>query len=347
MKRMSRILVVTGVVAAITAVLAVRASLHADSAEPKQPPAAQDATTPLEKMMAELKAISDLVKQLDDARFEVRQQAAERLTRMGKPAVEPLKRVLDAKPNLETATRIGNIIGAIRRKESGADLAKTAEVRAKLAKLVDLENGFEPNTSLGEAVEFLAQRHGITILIDRGAFGVISVPKPEETPVSLPRMTGVRLSTMLRMLASQVRGDRFCGTYVVREGHVELTTVAHSCVDIMLSLGNAMLPRVEVEFDSVPLEDALRDLADSTGISVVVDKKVGRKAQESVTATLCDVGIDTAVRLLADMAGLKLVIVDNVLYVTSRENARELEIEQEKRRQRENEMLQQPANAAE
>jgi type II secretory pathway component HofQ len=100
----------------------------------------------------------------------------------------------------------------------------------------------------------------------------------------------------------------------------------------MLEEGSVM--RVRVEFDGVPLEEAARDLADLTGVSVVIDKRVGRKAQEDVTATLDDVPVDTAVRLLADMAGLRMVVVDNVLYVTSRDNAKDLEAEQEKRKQR-------------
>jgi hypothetical protein len=333
MKRIRLILILTGVVVGVVVGLSLRAPLHADAPQAKEAPAIADGTPAIDKMIAELKAVGELVKQLDDAKFDVRQQAAERLIRIGKPAVEPLKRVLEAKPNLETANRISSIISAIRRKDNVAVFAKTAELRAKLAKTVDLENGFAPNTTLSDALDFLAQRHDISILVDSQAFAIIGVQRPEETPVSLPKMTGVRLGTMLRMLVGQVRGDKYNGSFVVRDGHVEVTTAVHSNIDVMLALGNAtLLPHVQVDFDNVALDEALRELADSTGISVVIDKKVGRKAQEGVTASLNDVGIDTAVRLLADMAGLKMVVVDNVLYVTSKENAKELEAEQEKRR---------------
>jgi hypothetical protein len=334
MKRTRLILVVTGLVMGIAAGLTVRMPLRADPAQAKDP-SVPEAMPPIEKMIAELKAIAELVQQLDDAKFETRQQAAERLIRLGKPAIDPLKRVLAAKPSLETATRISNILSAIRRKDKVAAFAKTAELRAKLAKPMDLENGIPPNTTFSDALEFLAQHHEISIVIDSHAFLAIGVQRPEETPVTLPKMTGVPLGTVLRMLVTQVKGDQYNGSFVLRDGHVEVTTAAHSNIEIMMILGNAsLLPRVQVEFDSVALDEALRELADSTGVTVVIDKKVGRKAQEELTATLNDVAIDTAVRLLADMAGLKLVIIENVLYVTSKDNAKELEAEQEKRKPR-------------
>ncbi len=41
--------------------------------------------------------------------------------------------------------------------------------------------------------------------------------------------------------------------------------------------------------------------------------------------------LDTAVRILADMADLQPVIMDNVIYVTTRENAVRLEADHQKR----------------
>jgi hypothetical protein len=43
-----------------------------------------------------------------------------------------------------------------------------------------------------------------------------------------------------------------------------------------------------------------------------------------VTATLNSVPIETAVLILADMADLRLVVLDNVLFVTTKENAEQL-----------------------
>ena len=74
-------------------------------------------------------------------------------------------------------------------------------------------------------------------------------------------------------------------------------------------------------------------LADASGISVVLDARVVEKAGKTpVTATLNNIPLDTAVRLLADMADLKAVAIDNVLYVTAKANAEALQAEQDKRK---------------
>jgi hypothetical protein len=328
MKDARLIVVLAGIGLGIAAGLTL--PLHADPLPAKEQ-AAEASGPPLEKMIAELKTIAELVKQLDDPKFETRQRAAEQLIRMGKTAAEPLKRVLAAKQNLETATRLSNILAAIRRQDKVAVFAKTAEIRAKLAKPIDLEQGITPNTPLNDALEFLSGQYGLTFIVDNSAFAAIGVQKPEETAVMLPKMAGVSLGSVLRMLVGQVKGDQYVGTFLIRDGHVAVTTTYHSSLEKLL-LSDAA-PRVHTEFDGASLEEALHSLADSTGVSVVLDKRIGRKAQEEVSATFNEVPIDTAVRLLADMVGLKVIVMDNVLYVTSKDNALELEAEHEKRKQ--------------
>ena len=56
-------------------------------------------------------------------------------------------------------------------------------------------------------------------------------------------------------------------------------------------------------------------------MSIVVDPRVGSKAKSPVTSRFsAETNLAQAVRLLADMADLKAVQVDNTLYVTSRSN---------------------------
>jgi hypothetical protein len=91
------------------------------------------------------------------------------------------------------------------------------------------------------------------------------------------------------------------------------------------------LPLVHAAFDNRPLSEALRDLSDASGISVVVDLgRAGANSQTSVTATLKNVPLDTAARLLANQAELRTVLVDNVIYVTDQENADALQAEVER-----------------
>ena len=62
-----------------------------------------------------------------------------------------------------------------------------------------------------------------------------------------------------------------------------------------------------------------------------MDVRQADKAKAAVSAALKNVPVDTAVRVLADMAELKPVRMGNLLYVTSRDNAKRLEEEEAKR----------------
>jgi type II secretory pathway component GspD/PulD (secretin) len=94
--------------------------------------------------------------------------------------------------------------------------------------------------------------------------------------------------------------------------------------------------KVTATFDRIPLADALQELAELSGVSVLVDERAAKMAQSPVKATLNnDVSLETAMRLLADMADLKAVRVGGALYVTSKENAKALEAEEKKIRKAE------------
>ena len=71
-----------------------------------------------------------------------------------------------------------------------------------------------------------------------------------------------------------------------------------------------------------------------TGISIVLDQRtIDAHAQPlHVTALFNDVDVDTAVGVLANMVGLKVVALDRVLYVTKEENANKLLAQQQQRR---------------
>ncbi len=85
-----------------------------------------------------------------------------------------------------------------------------------------------------------------------------------------------------------------------------------------------MRQRVNVDLNRVELARALRQLARDTATNVIVDTRAEKDAQAQVTMQLEDVPLETAVRLLSEMAGLKPVRVGNVLFVTKKETANEL-----------------------
>jgi hypothetical protein len=79
---------------------------------------------------------------------------------------------------------------------------------------------------------------------------------------------------------------------------------------------------VTITFEKCPLERALSELAAATGINVVLDARIPEeKSQKEVGAVLTEVPVDAATRVLANMADLTVVPIDNILYVTTRDNA--------------------------
>lgn len=82
--------------------------------------------------------------------------------------------------------------------------------------------------------------------------------------------------------------------------------------------------RVSVDCDGTTLAAAVKQLAADCGANVVLDPRLKDKANAAVTLKLDDVPLETAVRLLAEVADLSAVRMSNVLFVTTPERAEKL-----------------------
>src|SRR5439155_22542514 len=99
-----------------------------------------------------------------------------------------------------------------------ATLRKLREIKDKLNQPITIE--FEPNTPLREALSHLAERYGLTILVDTEAFKTDNnQPDIENQPIKLPKLVGVSLATVLRAVLAQVNG-----TLLIRRDYIEVTT---------------------------------------------------------------------------------------------------------------------------
>jgi hypothetical protein len=78
---------------------------------------------------------------------------------------------------------------------------------------------------------------------------------------------------------------------------------------------------ISVDFDKVELATALGQLAKETATNIKLTDAAVKQGKTRVTLQMDDVPLETAVRLLAEMAGLKVVRDNNVLTVTTRANA--------------------------
>src|SRR5262249_41452769 len=131
----------------------------------------------------------------------------------------------------------------------------------------------------------------------------------------LPPMKNTTLGTIVRRIIQCIPSARGA-TYVVGDDRVVITTHAARLQDLGLP-PDTKSHLVEQTFRDVPLKTALHRL----GFTLVIDARAEKKAEAAITAKLRHVPVETAVELLADMAGLTAVDVCGVFYVTSKDNA--------------------------
>jgi hypothetical protein len=185
-----------------------------------------------------------------------------------------------------------------------------ADTLKKLGEPFTISQG--DSMALKDAIEAMERQGFPRLVINVAAFKEENpdVPDPAESPVKFPAKGLTRAKT-LRLILDQLPTAN--ATYLVRPGYLEITTIDTARPNRQF---------VQANFFNRPLEDVLNDLSEQTGVSIVVDPRVGGKAKAPVTGRFsAETNLAQAVRLLADMADLKAVQVDNTLYVTSRSNS--------------------------
>lgn len=186
--------------------------------------------------------------------------------------------------------------------------------------------------TLNDALDQVSKLYGVTFEINQQAFEMDQLKDVGRTPVAetpIPEMKNARLNRVLRTILRRVPASSGT-TYSVRDDHIEITTNAFQRAEIWGSYRGPYLPLVNATFDKSPLADATRQLADQAEFTVLIDSRAGDKAKTPVSARLLNTPLDTALRLLCDMADLRTVHLDNVLYITTRENAEAMEERLEK-----------------
>lgn len=165
----------------------------------------------------------------------------------------------------------------------------------------------------------------VQVVVDHDAFHSLNKDQADvtEEEIRLPPFPRKLLAnTALRLALSQVA----CGeaTYWLRRGQLVITT------NQKVLSADFLDSEVNIRFKNRPLAGVLDELAELSGVSIIIDHRVRTKAQEQVTATFVGRGFSggtklrSAVQVLADAAELQSVAIGNVIYVTSPENAKTL-----------------------
>jgi hypothetical protein len=96
-----------------------------------------------------------------------------------------------------------------------------------------------------------------------------------------------------------------------------------------LAIHRQMTQPVSMNLDQVQVATVLKQLAKDTATNLVLDPRKAKEAQVPLSLQLDDVPLETAVRLVAEVAGLKPVRMGNVIFVTTKDRATELRADPE------------------
>jgi hypothetical protein len=185
------------------------------------------------------------------------------------------------------------------------------KVRKALDEVIDLDLAGQP---LSVAIEQLRAETKINFVVDQVAIAQMGVD-PMSSPVVTTKLTRVKARTALRNVLDQLN----LSFVIVGE-------VVHISTEEM-AIHRQLRQRVSLDLNGTALQAALKQLAKETGTNLLVDGKSAKEAQTVVTLQLDDVPLETAVRLMAEAAGLKAARVGNVLVVTTKAHATELRAE--------------------
>jgi len=165
------------------------------------------------------------------------------------------------------------------------------------------------NKSLNEIISDLRDKAKVSVTIDPGVFQFGLDPSQPTVNVDLKQ---VKLKDGLRQALAPF--NLKCG--LTRDGLFISTEEGLTA--------RQLRQRVTVNCDGTAFATAAKQLAIDTGANVVLDPRLGDKGTKAVTLSLEDVPLETAVRLLAEVADLTAVRMSNVLFVTTPERAERL-----------------------
>jgi hypothetical protein len=161
------------------------------------------------------------------------------------------------------------------------------------------------DVNLAGILKTLSEEYKINIVLDRGVIQGMGL-EPEIMNVELKMKEG-KLRSALRAMVGQ-----YNLTYVIVGDSLLVTTEE-------MAVYRQLKQRINVDYDAVPFNKAIKELAAKYSVSVVIDPKVTKTktVENPVTITVDDVPFEAAVRLMCEMAELKPARMGNVIYVTT------------------------------
>jgi hypothetical protein len=163
---------------------------------------------------------------------------------------------------------------------------------------------------IDKALEQLHEQTKLNFVLDRFSLQQMGF-QPENMPVSA-KLKDVKVKSALRSVLTQYNLG-----YAIVGDTVYVSTEP-------MAMYKQLQQRISLDCDKEELSAALKKLARETATNVVVDPRAAKEAKMEVSLQMEDVPLETAVRLLSEMAGLKPVRVGNVLFITTKATAQEM-----------------------
>jgi type II secretory pathway component HofQ len=164
-------------------------------------------------------------------------------------------------------------------------------IRKALDKTISFKSDSE---SLAEAINHLREQTKINIVLDQT---LMNQAFPVGGPVSVA-LENAKVRTVLQAMLNQY-GQHNLGYAIV--GGMLLVTTEQQAVQKQVQ------QRVSVNYDGVPIKTALQQLARETAVNLLLDPRAAKDATNPITLRLNDVPLELTVKLIAEMADLKLV----------------------------------------
>lgn len=190
---------------------------------------------------------------------------------------------------------------------------KDLPVPELIRRMLDAKTNLEfSGVTLPGVIGQLSEDHRINFVLDKAVIQQMGF-EPNEIQVDF-KLKDTKLRTGLRTLLGQ-----YNLTFVVIGETVLITTEEQA-------IYKQLKQRISVDHESVPLSKAVKDLAQSSGINVVIDPRVlkSKEADAPITLNVDDVPFEAVVRLMCEMANLKPARMGNVIFITTPERAERL-----------------------
>jgi hypothetical protein len=179
----------------------------------------------------------------------------------------------------------------------------------KIRDILDRSMHLDYTGSLGELLQNLKERTKINFIVDIAAWQQAGAAY-EEANLPLPTLQlkspaqGKLRAALQRMLNVHDL------TFIIVDDSVLITSQESA-------ITRQMRQRISVHVDNTPVGAALKNLAKSYAVNLIVDPRLSSEMETRVSLRLDEATLESSVRLLAELGGLRSARLGNVLFVST------------------------------